>query len=323
MVSRLKKLTAIFTVFALIVTASAVIGKNVDAAQVTEAYMMFSSDGNVFVYWHDDGDYSPIEMTKATVTGPGQYTVGMDFTKLEGGCSNKIMFMDFEVANGEQLFPGYFLRLDKLVINGEETEFEQGYTTSDNEIDTRMNIVNKWAGITDNPSARSYDGKLTSKKVSLIDPEKWPELKTVEVTFTYAKNMPAEAGTEFSSGAFKYKVTENSEVEVTGLTASGKKKAELNIPAAVNRNSVSYKVTSVAANACKNAKAGKLVLGKNLKTIGASAFEGCKKLSSVKCNGVLGSVGKNAFKNTSQLKVSGNSVAANKKIIKDSGAKVK
>lgn len=293
------------------------------AAQVTEAYMMFSSEGNSFVYWHDDGDYSPIEMTKATVTGPGQYTVGMDFTKLEDGYSNKIMFLDFEVGNGETLFPGYYLRLDKLVINGEDVAFEQGYTTSDNEIDTRMNIVNQWAGVTDNPSARSYDGKLASKKVSLIDPDNWQELKTIEVTFTYAKDMPAETGTAFSSGAFKYKVTGSYEAEISGLTASGKKNASLAIPATVSKNNVSYKITGVAAGACKNAKAAKLVIGRNVKTIGDNAFEGCKKLSGIKCNGKLSSVGKNAFKNTAKIKVTGSSAAANKKIIKASGAKVK
>lgn len=188
---------------AIIITPAAFVGKKAQASKTTEAYMMFSSSGNTYTFWHDGKDYSPLEMKTTKVTGAGQYTVSMDFTKITAGYCEKIQFLDFEVANGEKLFPGYYLRLDELKINGESVSFAQGYTTSDNGSDTRMNVVNPWASVEDNASARSYDKKLTDKKVSLIDPDKWEKLKNIEITFTYARNMPEKTGTVISDGAFK------------------------------------------------------------------------------------------------------------------------
>lgn len=318
----IKKLFAGVLCLAVAVSSFAGMSKSTQAAKTTEAYMMFSSEGNSYVYWHDGGDYSPIEMKKAVINGAGQYTVGMDFTKIPGGSSNKIQFLDFEVADGESLYPGYCLRIDELKINGKNVDFEQGYTTSDNGKDTRMNIVNPWAGVKDNPSARSYDKKLTSKKATLINADNWQKLETIEVTFTYARNMPEKVGSTFSSGAYKYKVTGNNEVGIIGLNNNGKKKAEIKIPADVIKNRVSYKITGVAAKACKNAKAKKLILSKNIKYIDKNAFEGCKNLTLVKCNSKLTSVGKNAFKGCGKLKISGSAASSNSKLIKKSGAKV-
>jgi hypothetical protein len=47
-------------------------------------------------------------------------------------------------------------------------------------------------------------------------------------------------------------------------------------------NGVTYKVTSIAANALKNnKKITKVVIGSNVEKIGKSAFQGCKKLKTV------------------------------------------
>ncbi|MBU5479324.1 leucine-rich repeat domain-containing protein [Eubacterium sp. MSJ-13] len=318
-----KKVLAAVLSFAVLTAPMAVAGKKAHAAKTSEAYMMFSSEGNTYTFWHDGKDYSPIEMKTAKITGAGQYTVGMDFTKLQDGYSNKIQFADFEVADGEKLFPGYYLRLDNIKINGEDVKFEQGYTTSDNGTDTRMNIVNPWASVKDNPSARSFDKKLTNKKVSVIDPDKWDKLKTIEVTFTYAKNMPEKTGTIISEGAFKYKVTGMDTVEVAGISTSGKKKDALTIPDDITKNRVTYKITKVTANAAKNVKAKKITFGKNVKVVDKSAFDGCKNLESVKFNAKLTSIGKNAFKGAKSIKVTGKDAAANKKLVKKSGTNVK
>ncbi len=59
----------------------------------------------------------------------------------------------------------------------------------------------------------------------------------------------------------------------------------LTIPATVKVNGTTYKVTGIAASACKDmAKLKKLTIGKNVKTIGKKAFYGCGALKTIVIN---------------------------------------
>lgn len=104
----------------------------------------------------------------------------------------------------------------------------------------------------------------------------------------------------FTSKNVKYKITKSTssakQVTVTGTTK--KNITTLSIPATVKYNGISFKVTAINKNAFKNKKKLKSVtIGKNVKTIGASAFLGDKKLAKVKFSGTaIKSIGKNAFK---------------------------
>ncbi len=104
----------------------------------------------------------------------------------------------------------------------------------------------------------------------------------------------------FTSKSVKYKITKCTtsakEVMVTGTTK--KNITSLNIPATVKYNGMSFKVVSIGKNAFKNKKKLKSVtIGKNVKTIGASAFLGDKKLAKVKFSGTaVKTISKNAFK---------------------------
>ncbi len=73
-----------------------------------------------------------------------------------------------------------------------------------------------------------------------------------------------------SNGTVEYKKSANSSA------------AAVSIPATVTINGITYKVTSVAPNAFKNNKRiTKVTVGKNVNTIGASAFYGCSKLKNI------------------------------------------
>ena len=63
-------------------------------------------------------------------------------------------------------------------------------------------------------------------------------------------------------------------------------------------------MTSISSNAFKNNKEiTKVTIGKNIKTIGVAAFNGCTKLSQVTINStVLKTIGKKAFYNNKKLK---------------------
>ncbi len=107
-----------------------------------------------------------------------------------------------------------------------------------------------------------------------------------------------EKGQTYSDGILNYKVTS---VQARTVSVSGpvkKNVTSVTIPSAMKIEGSSYKVTAVEKNAFKSCKKlSKVTIGKNVKTIGSSAFYKNSRLKSVavKTN-VLKTVGKNAFK---------------------------
>src|SRR5690606_2023523 len=92
----------------------------------------------------------------ATITGPGTYTVGLDFTQTEDKKVEGLAFSALGVTSGERIFPGYCINIKDIKVNGKSISFKKGYTSSDDGIVTRMNIYNEWVG--ELPwNARSYD----------------------------------------------------------------------------------------------------------------------------------------------------------------------
>lgn len=68
------------------------------------------------------------------------------------------------------------------------------------------------------------------------------------------------------------------------------------IPATIQADGITYKVTSIAKNAFKNnTKVTTVKIGSNVKTIGANAFYGCKKLSKVTLGKNVATIGDKAF----------------------------
>lgn len=119
-------------------------------------------------------------------------------------------------------------------------------------------------------------------------------------------------GKTFTVGNFQYKVTVAAtitgtkkaagKVTVVGLTKTGKKKSSISVKNTVSKSGASYSVTAIASKAFKKAtKLKKATLGTNVKAIPTSAFEGCKKLTTVSAKGVT-KIGKKSFKNCKALK---------------------
>ena len=98
-----------------------------------------------------------------------------------------------------------------------------------------------------------------------------------------------------------YKVTSNKANTVT--LAKGKKAAWVTVPATVKINKKAYKVTAIAAKAFAGAKArlARVAVGANVKTIGASAFKGCKALVQVKLGSRVATIGASAFRGCKAL----------------------
>jgi hypothetical protein len=97
-----------------------------------------------------------------------------------------------------------------------------------------------------------------------------------------ATGAPAK-GKLLTSGKVTYKVTKSGKKNGTVQFVKTKSTAStIVIPSTVSISGITYKVTSIAANALKNnKKVTKVTVGKNVTTIGKYAFYGCSKLKSI------------------------------------------
>ncbi len=142
------------------------------------AYIMYADGSWTNQYWSGDAPEG-ITATNAVIDGFGDYTVGLEFaTEAEG-----LAFAALGVVNGEKTYPGAYLKINELRVNGEAVEVAKGYTSSDDGITTRMNIFNEW--VTDLPEdARSFDGSIEGAAPIIVDKEAFAAVKSVEIDFS-------------------------------------------------------------------------------------------------------------------------------------------
>ena len=142
------------------------------------AYLMYANADWSQQYWLDGNEYPAVTAKNATVTGAGEYTVGLEFAEEAQG----LAFTAIGIEGGEIAFPNYTIELKAIRVNGESVEFKKGYTSSDDGITTRMNIYNEW--VSDLPAdARSFDGKTEDAAPVIVDKEAFASVKTVEADF--------------------------------------------------------------------------------------------------------------------------------------------
>ncbi len=173
-----------------------------------------------------------------------------------------------------------------------------------------------------NPTETPVDNKVPE------EPKKEPQT-TDSTEPPVAAVRPAAVNTEIKDSAgVTYTVTKSSVSggEVSYSAPRNKKITAVAIPAVVKIKDVTYKVTSLKANACKNnRKLKKVTIGKNIKKIGKNAFYGCSKLKTitVKTTKLTNkSVGSGAFARIDKravVKVPKKKLSAYKKLLKKKG----
>ena len=140
--------------------------------------------------------------------------------------------------------------------------------------------------------------------------------------------VPAKGTKLTAKDGASYQVTSAAGKNPTvAYTGSKKQKASVTIPATVKINNVTYKVTSIAANAFKNnKKLKKVVIGKNITKIGKKAFYGCSKLKNITVKTTKltkKNVGSQAFKGIHKkaaFKVPKKKISSYRKIFRARGA---
>lgn len=165
------------------------------------AYLMYADSGWKYQYWGGEPE-NGIVATNAAITGPGTYKVGLDFTQTEDKKAAGLAFTALGIKTGERSFPGYFINIKDIKVNGKSVSLKKGYTSSDDKIVTRMNIYNEWVG--ELPAdARSYDGKVDDANWMIIDKAAFDSVETVEVTFEFVQPK-ASAYIMYADMSWKY-----------------------------------------------------------------------------------------------------------------------
>ena len=149
------------------------------------AWIMYQSKDYSKTYSVGDS-YDPTNKTaglKATnveITGAGDYSVSLDFT--ECGSAKGIAFSALGISNGEDLFPGCTVTINKVLVNGKEYELGSGYyTSSDDKHCTRVNLYNAY--VSDVPAdARGATDNATPTPMSFKSTD---VIDTLEIQFTF------------------------------------------------------------------------------------------------------------------------------------------
>lgn len=160
----------------------------------------------------------------------------------------------------------------------------------------------------------SWDsGKITTEPTAQAEGVKTYTCTICHATKTEAvAKLPAESekpqkeeqtglkkGQKVTIKGYTYKVKNASEVIFMGV--ENKKAKTITIPAKVKLDEKDYKVTELAAKSLKGVQAKTIVIGSQVKVIGKSAMQNCKKLKTLKIKSTkLKKVGKNAFKGVSK-----------------------
>lgn len=153
---------------------------------VDTAYIMFADSTWERQYWLDGNEYGGVTVKNAEVTGAGDYTVGLDFTTTEYGKAAGVAFTALGIKHGETLFPGMMIKINDIRINGESVAFTKGYTSSDDGLETRMNVFNEWVPSvnTEDPTVRSWDGVVADASAQIVAKDAFAEVLTYEIDFS-------------------------------------------------------------------------------------------------------------------------------------------
>lgn len=133
-----------------------------------------------------------------------------------------------------------------------------------------------------------------------VSPNPTPEEKpsvtpAVKPNDTPAPPSSARVNTCFRVGNLKYRVTANQVVTCYGTTNS--RVTKISIPSTVRYNGVTYRVTSIWANAFrKKSRLTTVSIGHNVSVIGKNAFYKCKKLKKVTIGTGLTQINSGAFR---------------------------
>ncbi|MDO4553616.1 MAG: leucine-rich repeat domain-containing protein [Lachnospiraceae bacterium] len=216
------------------------------------------------------------------ITNKLKYYISLDSAKISGLEANY-------VYEGKRIEPSPIVKIGDHILE-KDTDYSVTYQNND-KIGTATVIVEGSGQY----SGGHYLGTLTAD---------------FQIVAPAQKTNPADSGTNLVARGTKhtdsktriiYKVTKQG-AAVALMSGKNVKASTVTIPAKIKLKGVTYKVTSISANAFKNnKKVKKVVISSNITSIGSSAFSGCTSLRTMQIGTGVKTIGAKAFYNCTNL----------------------
>lgn len=203
------------------------------------------------------------------------------------------------------------IKVSSIAITPKSVSLKKGATSQLRVSIAPSNATNKavlWASSKSSVATVSQSGLVRAVSagtatitVTARDGSKKSAICTITVTDDSAKQPEIEDGETYEAGNCSYTVTSLSKQTVAFSDSDDTK---VIIPDTVTLGTKTYTVTSIEKEAFKNnKKITSVTIGKNIESIGNSAFEGCTKLKNVNIKSTsLTGIGSKAFSKCKLLK---------------------
>ena len=159
-----------------------------EASRCNACLIFANGDWSVTNWGTADSADGSVLVTPASVIGEGDYTVGLTFAEPVSGLS----LAGISIENGETDFPGAFIRLNAVRVNGQAVPFTAGYTTSEDEETTRLYLYREWNGEAE--VKRCFDGNTAEAASVLVDRALFEGVTSLEADFSLL-TAPIDYGT--------------------------------------------------------------------------------------------------------------------------------
>lgn len=188
--------TILSTVLALAMVFT--LSSSVFAVEENTAFLAYADEAWAVQNWGSDdaGTTAGVVAEEVKITGPGQYTVSLDFTGTEQGKGLGVAFTAPMIQGYEATNPGHIIQIDSIKVNGSDIAFTESYTScdADGKNQTRVNVYNSWVSDITDPgnNPRTVDGTLDGASAAIVDPAAFKEVETYAITFTIIDPNAAE-----------------------------------------------------------------------------------------------------------------------------------
>lgn len=204
----------------------------------------------------------------------------------------------YKIVDGEETYDADFLKQNNqsmtMQIHADGTGKLSGYNPDAGSYSSSMNweIKSGKFHVTEENGAESFLKKSGSSLYFAAG----DDASSTKIYFRKTKETSGKTTTKAITSIGTYKLN-NSKKTASFTMIADRSKTSLTIPDTIKANGKTYKVTEIAAKSCANMKKlTTLTIGKNVKTIGATAFVGDTKLKKITFKGgLLTKVGSKAF----------------------------
>lgn len=189
---------------------------------IDTAYIMIANGDWSTSYFLDGQEHPGVTAVNSVVAAEeGTYTASLEFAD---GLSD-VSFMALGLKRGEITYPNSYLSIREIRVDGTKVDLKEGvkeYTSSDDKIETRVNIVNEWVSSLPE-DARRLDDDLEGAAPVIVDKDVFKGAKKIEIDFSMAPISAylMFANADWSISNWGYTSTDAVTVQTAALKGEG------------------------------------------------------------------------------------------------------